>query len=137
MYVKGGTIIRVHGVLQLIVLGRFLFESHSSSVFLNVVLKSEWRIDLFRLTPIRLVPVQYLRGLGLELLDVLDLLDLDLPRMLALVFDWCDRAPDSLGRAAAAASSSTRSTTSTTSTTLPLALLDLLVLMEPCGLVTL
>ena len=78
-------------------MGRFLFESHSSSVFLHVLLKSESRIDLFRLTLVRLVPVQYLPGLGRELLDLLELLDLDLPRALALVFDWRDRAPDSPG----------------------------------------
>ncbi len=114
-----------------------LFVSLSSSVFLHVLLKSEWRIDLFRSTPVRLVPVQYLLSLGLELLDLLDLLDLDLPRALALVFDWRDRAPDSPGRAAAAAASSTRSTTSTISTTLPLALLVLLVLIVPCDPVTL
>ena len=112
-----------------------LFVSLSSSVFLHVLLKSEWRIHLFRLIPVRLVPVQYLPGPGLELLDPLDLLDLD--HALALVFDWRDRAPDSPGRAAAAATSSTRSTTSTISTTLPLALLVLLVLIVPCDPVTL
>ncbi len=102
-----------------------------------MLLKSEWRIDLFRLTPVRFVPVQYLLGLGLELVDLLELLDLDLPRALALVFDRRDRAPDSLGRTVAAATSSTRSTTSTTSTTLPLALLVLLVLIVPYDPVTL
>ena len=111
-----------------------LFVSLSSSVFLHVLLKSEWRIHLFRSTPVRLVPVQYLPGLGLELLDPLNLLDLD--HAVALVFDWRDRAPDSPGRAAAAATS-TRSTTSTISTTLPLAVLVLLVLIVPCDPVTL
>ncbi len=114
-----------------------LFVSLSSSVFLHVLLKSEWRIDLFRSTPVRLVPVQYLPGPGLELLDLLDLLDVDLPRTLALIFERGDRAPDSPGRAAAAATSSTRSTTSTISTTLPLALLVRPVLIVPCDLVTL
>ena len=112
-----------------------LFVSLSSSVFLHVLLKSEWRIDLFRSTPVRLVPVQYLPGPGLELLDPLVFLDLD--HALALVFDWRDRAPDSPGRAAAAATSSTRSTTSTISTTSPLALQVLLVLIVPCDPVTL
>ena len=50
------------------------------SVFLHVLLKSESRIDIFRTTPVRLVAVQYLSGPGLELLDLLELQDLDLPR---------------------------------------------------------
>ena len=80
-----------------------LFESHSRSEFPHVLLKSESHNALFRLFPFRLVPVQYLPGLGLELLDLLELLVPDLPRALALVFDRGDRAPDSPGRAAAAA----------------------------------
>ena len=80
-----------------------LFESHSRSEFPHVLLKSESRNALFRLIPVRLVPVQYLPGLGLELLDLLELLDPDLPRALALVFDRGDRPPDSPGRSAAAA----------------------------------
>ena len=102
-----------------------------------MLMKSESSIDLFRLTPVRFVPVQNLLGLGLELLDLLELMNLDLRRAPALVFDWCDRAPDSPGRAAAAATSSTRSISSTTNATLPLALLVLLILIVPCDPVTL
>ena len=104
-------------------MGRTLFESHSSSVFLNELLKSESRIDLFRTTPVRLVAVQYLSGPGLDLLDLLELLDLDLPRAHALFFDRGASAPESPGSSAAAvATGSTRHTTSATSATLPLAL---------------
>ncbi len=74
-----------------------LFESHSRSEFLHVLLKSESRHALFRLIPVLLVPVQYLPGLGLELLDLLELLVPDLPRVLALVSDRDDSAPDSPG----------------------------------------